>query len=338
MLLLIGCAERNNPLYSSLDYSLRIISQTQTLGWANEVWVQDNIAYIADGEQAVSMWDVSNPNSPTLIDTLQTSAQMNPLKDVDKIAYGKQSNLLFLYERTFAGGLTAYNRTTKQREFSMASGTIDGFAFEETSPDTVVIVVADRSDGILLRKAYFDSVSNYWIADDLGGSFVQQQGIIRNVCLNNDLIFAAHNQLGLTILQVEFNLIGNFPINQIANVNTPGAAYDVALNRAKTHAVVADYQGGVQVIDITNPNEPIVTGSIIPSGYRRAIDCFAVGDTAYFIEQYTSIFAVDISRPNAPELLAIQRLPRPLNLHVTEDHIVYVADEDLGLVILDWRQ
>ncbi|MCF7810181.1 hypothetical protein K9N50_04240, partial [bacterium] len=60
------------------------------------------------------------------------------------------------------------------------------------------------------------------------------------------------------------------------------------------------------------------------------------GDTAYFLDKYDGVFAVDISQPEEPVLIAKYNLPAPSGIVIREDNTVFVSDLDLGLIVLEW--
>ncbi|MFH0766133.1 MAG: hypothetical protein V2A61_06910 [Calditrichota bacterium] len=330
VLFLIGCAERKTPQYIDIQNTLTVVSQTQTNGWAADVWVHGNHAFIADGEQGLTIWDVSDLAHPHLTDTIQTTS------DVEIIKYGPVNDMLLLYKDAPAGGITAYNATTKHRLFSMGSGAITGFDIIEQAQDTVIILMLDDTDGWRISHQYYNSARSLWM-EDISGIYWPERGSIRDVRLDGNYIYAAHNQIGLDILEFTEIDLGSYGLNVVGSVNTPGACSAVTLNAAKTHAVVADYQAGVQVIDITNKTNPRIVGEVRPTGVDRAYKACAAGDTVYVVDQYDGIFAVDVSVPASPRLIARYVTPRPVGIFVRPDHTIFVADENAGLIILGWR-
>jgi hypothetical protein len=48
------------------------LSQTQTFGIPQDIFIEGNLAYIADGEALLTIFDVSEPESPELIGNIDT--------------------------------------------------------------------------------------------------------------------------------------------------------------------------------------------------------------------------------------------------------------------------
>ena len=290
----VGCAERNDPVYPEEEYALNLISQTPTPGWAKDVWVSGDTAYVADDEVGISIWDVSNPDSVQLFEVFHVSAAAKSVRIVNT-----DSKPLMLVR--WSGGHRFYDLNLRSYQFNFGSSGATDIYVNEIAPDSLHISTTDfKDDGLGILKLFY--------VDDWGWNNAQQKfsapsyGSYRGVCMDADTTYLAHSQVGLDIIHVDYTTQGGFPITSLGNVDTPGSAYDVALNRDKTHAIVADFQGGIQVIDVTDQSNPRIVGSLLPEGADRIIKVEAVGDTAYFIDEYTALLAVDVSQPSQPRL------------------------------------
>ncbi len=331
MFVIVGCADRSEPVGpSSTDGALTLISETQTPGWAEDVWIDGSRAFIADGEQGVSIYDISNPASPVFIESQPTAGS------AVKVAYAPMTNLLLVNETSGQGGITYYNFSTGARINTVFDVGVDGFAFYEVSPDTIIICEVDRIEGFKVYTIFYDSQYNEWDDRSLRG-VLPIGGTLRGLDFEHNVAYLANNQRGLTIVSINYTPLTN-EVAVLGNVDTPGGARDVVLNAAKTHAIVADYQAGIAIVDVTDKSAPVLVSSLLAEDrIDRVIQIAAVGDTVYYIDQYTAIYAADVSNPANPVHLGKYLLSNPINMFVTPDHQVYIADEDLGMIVLGWR-
>jgi len=330
ILTLSGCADRNDPVYPVEEYALVLKSQTQTPGWAQDVWVYGDTVFIADSEQGVTIWDASAIEAPMLIDTVVTFGSALGVK------YAPQTGLLLVSTSAAQGGVTYYDLAEERRVNTLFDAGLEGFGFVELSSDTIVVAEVDRSEGFRVFDVYFDPLDSIWIDDDIRGAIGLPYGTVRGLYFDFETAYIANNQFGLTIAGITYSPLNN-DITLLGNVDTPGAARDVALNADGTVAVVADYQAGLALIDVSDKTNPSLISHLLPSGVDQAERVVTRGDTAYFIDRYNGMFAVDISIPEAPVLIGRYDTPTPTGIFVGENQTIYLSDEDLGLLILEWR-
>ncbi|ETR64977.1 MAG: hypothetical protein OMM_06155 [Candidatus Magnetoglobus multicellularis str. Araruama] len=96
-------------------------------------------------------------------------------------------------------------------------------------------------------------------------------------------------------------------------------------------AVVVDSYIGLQILDISDPTQPQVIGSLESISY--ATDVILRDNIAYILTgQY--IYAVDISIPSSPVIIGNVRKPGDGRNFKIIDNIAYIADYYSGLVSL----
>ncbi|MBM3325684.1 MAG: hypothetical protein FJY65_01695 [Calditrichaeota bacterium] len=328
----IGCKGPKNIPYNDAKFALELVSRTITPGTARDVCVSGDRMFVADNERGVTIWDVSNPAAPQWIDTIQT-----PNRAVG-VAYAPLSKLLLIDVN--ASSAMIYNMDGKRYVFSKWDSGLSDMCVDEYSAYTVIIAEVDggtggaRGEGYRFFRLY--KFGAQWM-DDLGGVYAPPLGNFQGLALKRDTTYIAYGEFGMQVLRVDYSTDGNFPVALIGETDTPGSALDIALNRRKTHALIAGNSGGLQIVDVTMPSNPRITASLLLEGYDETIKIFAVGDTAYLVEKYTGIYAVDVSVPSQPRLIALYNTPRPSNIFITPNHLIYLADEFIGLLILRWR-
>jgi len=111
---------------------------------------------------------------------------------------------------------------------------------------------------------------------------------------------------------------------------TPDFAKAVSISQH--YALVADGGGGLQVIDISDPANPVICGSV--SGVD-ASDVTILGDSAYIADSVTGLKILDIATPCSPSDTGTFVTPGSARGVCVVDSLAYVADYDNGLVIVN---
>ena len=139
---------------SGEETALKVLSVTQTPGWAQDVWITGETAYIADGEQGVAIWDISQKDSPIPLDTLSTD------RSVTKVAYSPMTGLIFVGMPGNNGGVTYYTLSDKVRRSTLFDDGLADFSILEVSEDTVIVAEIDRNlgEGLRIFTVYYDAV------------------------------------------------------------------------------------------------------------------------------------------------------------------------------------
>lgn len=106
--------------------------------------------------------------------------------------------------------------------------------------------------------------------------------------------------------------------------------YQVALIDDE-YAAVSHWEQGVDVVDLRNPDSPQQAASMgIPGASGLSVD----GDDLYVLSYEGSVDRYDVTEPTAPAWRArYEGLSSPWTMALT-DELAYVADNDLGLVVL----
>lgn len=87
--------------------------------------------------------------------------------------------------------------------------------------------------------------------------------------------------------------------SRVALVDTPGAPMDIVVRDG--FAYVADGPGGFQIIDVHNPQRPVIVGSLPPIGSTGPGQVTVQGHHAFLGEETRGLRIVDIADPSAPK-------------------------------------
>ena len=117
----------------------------------------------------------------------------------------------------------------------------------------------------------------------------------------------------------------------MGSYDTPGEALSVTVSN--NIAYVADKESGLQIIDVSNPQNPFLLGSYDTPGY--ALSVFVSNNIAYVTDDYAGLLIIDVSNPQNPAFLGSYDTPDWAESVTVSNNIAYVAAWDAGLQIID---
>jgi hypothetical protein len=338
LMILAGCSSDKVVAPGPASHGFNLVSQTLTPGSAKDVWVVNDTAYVADDEQGVTIWDLSNLSHPVLVDTIPTMSLTNgwTLGQALAVGYSPVTGLLMVRSGGMGGGVAIINRWTKEYQNTIGSKGCVDFRFQEISLDSIIIAEVETDEGYRFG-VFINNEFGWW--NPYVRNYQPHREMYYGLEMDGNYTYLAQGEFGLTIVQVDYSSpVGDYSVTQLGTVDTPGSARGVALDRNKTHVLVADRYSGLQVIDITDKANPKIVGSILPESVKEVLKVRAVGDTAVFIDNKNGVFAVNASVPRDPVLIGDYRMPAPAGLFIrANDKTIFVADEVLGLLIFSFR-
>jgi hypothetical protein len=124
---------------------------------------------------------------------------------------------------------------------------------------------------------------------------------------------------------------GVFAPTLVGNYDTSGIALGVQI--VGNYAYVADGLSGLQIIDITNPSNPILKGNYDTSGYAYRVQI--VGNYAYVADDSSGLQIIDITNPSNPTLKGnYDTSGNARGVQIVANY-AYIADWTSGLQIID---
>jgi hypothetical protein len=166
-------------------------------------------------------------------------------------------------------------------------------------PVADTISLAPRADSLLLA-ARFEGLVQMAPDGAVLGRLAFENEIANYVSTRGDLAFVAFGLHGLVVAQPDKN-----GIRQIAGLPSPGWSHDVKLWRE--HALLADWNYGLRIVDIRTPENPVEI-AVIPTP-ATAI-ALALGNSpeghpmAAVAEGHGGVSLVDLSDPAQPRVTA----------------------------------
>lgn len=326
LLFLSSCAERQDAVlpYGPGGSSLVYLSATPTRGTAKDVAVVGDLAYVADEPYGVSIYDISDPAQPELVDSLQL---VNSVK-ADLIAVDSTGRIAAVQTD---GEIQIFDLTTKERLINR--GTRGHVDIEVYFGDNVMRLYrcdSDAGDGfnyeVFTNQGSGDSLS-FDVSPDFSNQYTEDYSLYGFGLGSGNVAYVSRNDAGFAV--INYGVSGSAEV--LGELNTAGKVRDAALKGANILCLAAGYQGLITV-NVSDPNHLEVLGSLL---IKNATDIEWVevgGDRAYLLDDNDGVFAADVSNPFLPTLIGEMPLSDPNNFDVSGD-FVFVADEDMGLVI-----
>jgi len=249
-------------------------------GYANNVDVSGNYAYVAAGSAGLQVVDISNLNSPWIIGARDTSGTAIDVRIVGNLAYIADGN----------SGLQIMDISNPSSPVIIGSLDTTGIAQDIVISGTMAFI-ADGASGLQIID-----VSNP-IAPALTGS-VDTPGTAKGVAVSGNTALIAD---GPALKVIDISNPASPLI--VGTINIPGDTKDVVAR--DNHAYIAAYTGGLQIVDFTNPAFPTLVGSIPSSFVPRDVELW--GQFAFFAEQlFPNVIAIaDVADPANPIFRAI---------------------------------
>ena len=291
-----GCIE---PITESL-WSISVDSILQTDGFARDVAVAENTAFIAAGQSGIQVWDLSSRSKSSGFTGYEEGGTFLEFDDLLLIGRDEANKLIFVSESNedvkifhYDGGDSMIYRNT-----IMSARTKDFISFA-SSVDQFTMYSADNDDGMKWHTYNLDTTYLFGIEfiewTPIGGTEIYTPG--KPMGIDSDgvnFIALAVDQLGVELYSIE--ALGADPVLE-GRVDTEGNAEKVTIVEDGVFAACDD--AGAVFIPTENFSDVYTT-------YRFAedltVDHVAVrGNIAALTLGSKGIALYDISDPTMPE-------------------------------------
>lgn len=125
--------------------------------------------------------------------------------------------------------------------------------------------------------------------------------------------------------------------HNIGQVDTNGSASGIVLSPDEKTAYIADGDGGLKIINISDPLHPQIIGVYDTDGYAESVVLSHDGTIIYLADYDHGLHIINVSTPTVPTLLTSMPTPSyAKNIKLSADgQTAYIADGDSGLQIID---
>ena len=285
-------------------------------------------AFVAGGQAGLHAVDFSDPAHPVLIETLNTLKYSESVEVVRTFVGHQLQDIALVVEGT--EGITSYDITDPTNMTSFNSGTTAVFGnrvFVDQPDDPelpYVCYLAESWKGVRV----FESIPAQPGILAYNGVFVGTNGYAEGIVVRDGYGFVADDELGLAVL--DLRILDLDAVSLASWADSPGSALDVELEG--DYAYVADGDEGLAVFRVNGGDTPVRVASLRVEGKCRAI---AVRDgLAVLAAQGGGVVFVDVSTPADPIFLGRIITSYAMDLALSSDGYVLVADRDEGLIIL----
>jgi|GEM_PF-6398860 len=309
----------SNVVSFSIDTNpFKIVSIYQTKGYAMDVVMRNDTAYIAEGEGGFAILDLTDIGNPTLVGECDTHGSSQAIALLDSFAYlavGKNgvSTVLFndptvpVWQSLGAGG------DDNATDLAIISPHMDTMSY---------IFTAEKDQGMLVLQI-FPSYPGFPLPFYTFNVPGYENGLVRD----STYLYIACGELGLSI--VDISKIDQPEI--VGECDTKGYAYNVFVK--DSFAFIADGRGGIEIINVGDVTSPSIVGSFDTEDNAR--DIFVKGDTAFVADENNGLVVLDVSDPTLPQLIGGVETSYA-NAVWVEDNYALVVDKYDGIVIVEW--
>lgn len=303
--LMVWCG-RPEPSEEPPQYT--ILSTCPLPGYAEDIEITGNYAYIANGQAGLQIIDIANPESTYIVGEYITSKSAQGVALRDSLAFiaTSSSNGLVVVDIQNPAACSLLGSDPGYTEYKV-------FAL----PDTFYVYIA-ALDFFIIENC---SIPQYPYYDQRIGT----PGDARGIYVHNSLAFVACEQMGLHIY---YAARPDSAVYLVGSIDTPSNAQNVFV--LGDCAYVADGRGGLIIVDFSDPTTPLITGIYDTPEYANNV--FVHGSLAYVADGDGGILIVDVTDPYDPVLYASIETSYASDVLV-RDSLIFIADRDQGLII-----
>ncbi len=324
-----------------------------TSGIADGVRVAGNLAHVADGPSGLQVIDVSNPAAPRRVGGYDTGGNANGLQLVGNTAYladGSAGIQVIDASNPAApvrlGGFDTTGQTWAVHVVGNLAYVADGGAglqvikvplgleqsLSWTSPAAGAPLVWGRAYPLTATVSSGLPVT-FRVAN--GPAFIAEGAVIATNAGTITLVAEQTGDAQFAAVSVSRRL--NEPAftgTGVAGLGAGGWTHGVAV--AGTLAVVADEMAGLQVLDLTDPRQPVRRGGLSTVG-KAAGAVELKGTTCLVADGPEGLQVIDVANPSGPVRVGVYDTPGSARgVRLVGDR-AFVADGLAGLLILDLR-
>jgi hypothetical protein len=310
------------------DSSLRILNVSNpaaitklgsydTPGYAERVQVIGSTAYVADG--SLQILDVSNPAAITKLGSYDTPGYPERVQVIGSTAYvaagGSGLQILDLRGSPLVG--TATQGRVGERYRLEVSAWSSGLLSVSDIFDLTVARLPRRVDTSLHTQSVApgNSLALVWDSDVL---FTEVSGAALQLSVTSTNLTRSASLTHTLVMRPTF----------VGSYDAPGYAYDVQV--IDSTAYVADWESGLQILNVSNPSVITRLGGRNTPGKASAVQ--VIGTVAYVADGDAGLRILNVSNPAAITKLGSYDTPGSANGVQVIGSTAYVADGSLQVL------
>jgi len=315
---LASCGTPNEP--ESIiggDGGYKIVSKFTTSGYAQDVVVNDTLAYVTQGEGGLMIISITDRKAPKELATVfkELKGYSNKIAIKDSVVYISAG----AFGVSVVDAANPINPLVTATNLALKPG--KGF---DINGNFLFTAVGEYGFKI--------SEISYPTQPDIRGE-TSTPGFASAVCVSADTnyLLVACGEMGFSLFNISElqSGWGTYPMTDW--VDTPGYAEDVVDHPTLPYAFLACGTGGFFIVDYSDSADVKIIGSYSTGGYAKEV--VYKDNKAYVTTGMRGLQIFDVSNLSAPVRIGTVETDLAMGLAV-DDEYVYVADEGEGLVII----
>ena len=312
LMLLMSCGKPTIPESLSLgDGGYKIVSKFATSGYAQDVVIKDDYAYIAQGEGGLMIVNIADANNPQAVSTTSNGVR------------GYSDSVIYLGAGSF--GVTVLNVANKEMPQVTASNL-------SMKPAKSLYVMGEYMFTAISEQGVKIAKISYPPQPDIRGG-MSTSGYAQSVATTFDTnyLLVACGEMGLSVFNIrDFQEgFGNYPLTGWGD--TPGYAEAVIVLDNESLAFMACGTAGLQIVDFSDSTDIHIIGSYDGNGYAKEL--VYSSQKIFMTAEKGGLQIIDVADPTDPVLLGLVETEYALGID-TDDEYIYVADDLDGLIIV----
>lgn len=276
------------------------------------VYVSGNYVYAADGTTGVWIYDISNPASPVYKSVYNSSGTAKNVTVLNNTAYIAD----------YTGGLKIVDVTTPTSPTLLGSYTDDTPHYIDISVSGNYAYMVDVDSELKI----FDISTP--ATPSLTGSYLDRPSAIAldysGIHLSGNYAYVSSN-IGFNIFNISVPASPSLITTHNGNIQNSYISGN--------YGYLAIGGSGLQILDLSNPQGPSLTGSEDTSG--NTYDIFTSGNYAYVADGTAGLQIIDVSNPANPNIVGTYDTSGTAYSVFVSGNYAYVADGAAGLRIID---
>lgn len=277
--------------------------------YLKEITISGNEAYVAAGSDGLRIIDISNPADPVETGLCLKNKKVEAVQVVNGIAYiAAYQTGLYIYDVSTPSNPAALD-SLKNMKYMHRMSIHDGLLYGARLSNG--LSVFDISSDAAPAEIYNFRTGAYWNGLDVQGHYAY-------LCGGEDI----------RIIDCT-DLANPFSVSQLDATNQDSENLVIR----DENAYAASSGMGVQIIDISSPENPLILSHANHFTWSRDIELS--GDYAYIADSEGGLGIVDISNPEVPTEVGRYNTKGVAVGVALQDHYAFIADQDSGLTIVD---
>ena len=317
-LLLLNCGTPVDP--ESIvgdDGGYKIISRYITTGYAQDVVIDNTLAFVAQGEGGLMIIDISDPRNPAEISTVNEGMKGY----ANKVA--RKDSVLYIASGGF--GVSVVNAADPENPQITATNL-------QLKPAKNFLVMGNfLFTGIAEYGVQISEISYATQPNIRGGT--NTPGYAQGICASADsnLLLVACGEMGLAVFDISElqSGWGNYPM--LGWVDIPEYTEDVVSDPTLPYAYVACGTAGLTIIDFSDPQDLKIVSRYETGGYAKEI--IYKDGKVYMTTNSRGLKIFDVTNVSSPVLIGTVKTEYAMGLSM-DDNYIYVADEVEGLITI----